>query len=363
MRPIHATVSLSALRANITRLRQTAPDSRLWGVVKADAYGHGLSRMLPALDAVDGLALLELDAAVMLRERGWRKPVLLLEGLFESAELEVATQHGLTCVVHAEHQVAMLEKARVATPLPVHLKFNSGMNRLGFDAAGVHAALARLRGCANVADITLMTHFADADAPEGVAAALTRFRAVAAGTGLPACIANSAAMLRFPETRLDWVRPGIALYGCTPFADQSASELGLAPVMTLHSRLISVRELAAGDRVGYGGTYTAARPMRVGVVACGYADGYPRHAPGLAGRGTPVLVEGRRTRIVGRPSMDMLIVDLEGIPQACAGSPVTLWGEGLSADEVAAAAGTVSYEMLCALAPRVPVDVIDGSGR
>ncbi len=195
-----------------------------------------------------------------------------------------------------------------------------------------------------------MTHFADADGPEGVTAQLARFEAATRGLALPRSLANSAALLRHPQTRADWVRPGIMLYGCSPFADESAQALGLKPVMTLTSELIAVRHLAAGERVGYGGTFTADRAMRIGVVACGYADGYPRHAP----TGTPILVAGRRTRTVGRVSMDMLAVDLEGIPEAGIGTPVTLWGDGLSCDEVAAAAGTVSYELLCALAARVP---------
>jgi alanine racemase len=223
------------------------------------------------------------------------------------------------------------------------------MNRLGF-AEGEHRdAIARLQRSAS--DITLMTHFADADGKRGVKWQLERFGKMSAGLKFPRSLANSAAILRYPEAHADWVRPGIMLYGCSPFADESAEKLGLKPVMTLASELIAVRELVSGDSVGYGCTYTAAEPVRIGIVACGYADGYPRHAP----TGTPVLVCGKRTRTVGRVAMDMLFADLTGIPEASVGSPVTLWGEGLSADEVAASAGTVSYELLCALSPRVPV--------
>ena len=205
---------------------------------------------------------------------------------------------------------------------------------------------------ADRADITLMTHFADADGPHGIAAQMVHFHALRAGRNLPVCLANSAALLRYPEARGDWARPGIMLYGSSPFPqDASAESLGLRPAMTLSSQLIAVHELAAGERVGYGGLFTAEKPMRIGTVACGYADGYPRHAP----VGTPVLVEGRRTRTVGRVSMDMIMVDLEGIPDAGIGSPVVLWGEGLPVDDVATAAGTVSYELLCALTQRVPV--------
>jgi len=194
-----------------------------------------------------------------------------------------------------------------------------------------------------------MTHFADADAARGVADQLQRFERAAAPIAAPRSLANSAAILRYPETHADWVRPGIMLYGCSPFADEPAAALGLKPVMTLASELIDVRTLAPGDRVGYGGSFAADRPMRIGVVACGYADGYPRHAP----TGTPVLVNGRPTRTIGTVSMDMLTVDLGGLPEAGVGTPVTLWGEGLPCDEVAAAAGTLSYELLCALAARV----------
>jgi alanine racemase len=278
------------------------------------------------------------------------KPILLLEGFFARADLAPITAHGFAVVLHSEEQLAMLEATAVAAPLDVYVKVNTGMNRLGFPPEAVRRVLARLQATGRVATVTLMTHFADADGPPGVAEPLARFDAATRGLGLPRSLANSAALLRHPQARGDWVRPGIMLYGCSPFPDESAQALGLAPVMTLSSELIAVRQLAAGDRVGYAGTFTADRAMRVGVVACGYADGYPRHAP----TGTPVLVAGRRTRTVGRVSMDMITVDLDGIPAAGVGTPVTLWGEGLSCDEVAAAAGTVSYELLCALAARVP---------
>jgi alanine racemase len=231
----------------------------------------------------------------------------------------------------------------------VYAKLNTGMNRLGFGEGDFRHALERLRRCAG--EITLMTHFADADGERGVRWQLERFEATIAGAKFPCSLANSAAILRFPETHADWVRPGIMLYGCSPFTDESAEKLELRPAMTLTSELIAIRILSAGESVGYGCTFTANAPMRVGVVACGYADGYPRHAP----TGAPILVCAKRTRTLGRVAMDMLFADLTGIPEAAVGSPVTLWGEGLSADEVAAGAGTVSYELLCALSPRVPV--------
>jgi len=348
MRPIRARIDSAALRHNLAAVKRLAPRSRVWAVVKANAYGHGLARAVHSL-AADGLALIELEAALELRGAGEKRPILLMQGFYSPQELEPIATRGLTTVVHDAEQLAMLEKARPTAKIPVYLKLNSGMNRLGFAEGEVRDAIARLQRCAG--DITLMSHFADADGKRGVKWQVERFHKVSSALSFPRSLANSAAILRYPETHADWVRPGIMLYGCSPFPDESAEQLGLRPVMTLSSELIAMRELRAGDSVGYGCTFTATGPMRVGVVACGYADGYPRHAP----IGTPIRVCGKRTRTVGRVAMDMLFADLTGIPEAAVGSPVTLWGEGLSADEVAASAGTVSYELLCALSPRVPV--------
>jgi alanine racemase len=349
-RPIRARFDLDALRHNLAVARAHAPRARTWAVIKANAYGHGLLRAAEALHAADGFALLDLADAVRLREAGVRKPILLLEGVFGAEDLAVVAEHGLSMVVHTAEQIDLLESAGLPVRVPVYLKMNSGMNRLGFAPERYRAVCKRLSGTAAAGPITLMTHFADADGASGIAEQLARFGAATADLGLPRSLANSATVLRFPEAHADWIRPGIMLYGCSPFADRSADAIGLRPVMTLESELIATQALKAGDRVGYGCTFTAAAPMTLGVVACGYADGYPRHAP----TGTPVLVAGRRARIVGRVSMDMLTVDLTDIPEARVGSPAVLWGEGLSADEVATAAGTVSYELLCALAPRVP---------
>jgi alanine racemase len=352
-RPIRATIDLSALRGNFAIARQRAEGAALWAVIKANAYGHGLMRTAEALDDLaDGFALLDLDDAVALREAGFRQPILLLEGFFEADELPLLAEYGLTPVVHTLEQIEMLTGAALPARLPVYLKLNSGMNRLGLSAEEFHAALTALETSRNVSGITLMTHFADADLERGIAWQMARFEEAVQGCDHPVSLANSAALLRYPAARRGWARTGIMLYGSSPFPqDESAEALGLRPVMTLSSRLVAVQELAAGERVGYGGIFTAERSMRIGVVACGYADGYPRHAP----TGTPILVEGRRTRTVGRVSMDMIMVDLEGIPDAGIGSPVVLWGEGLPVDDVATAAGTVSYELLCALAQRVPV--------
>ena len=349
-RPIRATFDTAALRNNLAVARARAPDSRAWAVVKANAYGHGLLRAVEALAAADGFALLDLEEAVRLRDAGVRKPILLLEGFFSLDDLALVVEHGLSVVIHSEEQVDILVAAGFPTRIPLYLKLNTGMNRLGFSPEAFAIALERLQGCRMAGEITLMTHFADADGERGVREQLERFTKATRDLALPRSLANSAALLRFPDTHADWVRPGIMLYGCSPFADESAESLGLQPVMTLASELLAVRELGKGDRVGYGGAFVAPKRMRIGVVACGYADGYPRHAPD----GTPVLVAGRRARTAGRVSMDMLTVDLTGVPEAAVGAPVTLWGEGLSADEVATAAGTISYELLCRLAARVP---------
>ena len=358
-RPIVARVSRRAIAHNLAIVRSLAPRSSIWGVVKADAYGHGLMRTASgaanAFAKADGLALLDPGEAVALREAGWTRPILLLEGPFAADDCELAARHGVTIVVHDEAQLAMLERARFDHPIDVYLKMNSGMNRLGFTPDRYAEAWRRLDALRGVATITLMTHFANADRAEGVAAEMEYFERGARGLTAPRSLANSAAILAHPATHADWVRPGIMLYGASPFAMRSAAEFGLHAAMTLHSEIIATQTLATGDVVGYGHRYTADRAMRIGVVACGYADGYPRVVP----NGTPVLVGGVRTRLVGRVSMDMLTVDLTPVPAADVGTPVELWGAALPVDEVAQAAGTVGYELLCALAPRVPVTLQD----
>ena len=358
-RPIHARIDAAALAANLALARQHAPRSRIWAVVKANAYGHGLLRAAEALRSADGFALLDLNEAARLREAGFLHPILLLEGIFGAHDIETVDALHLTPVVHQREQIDLIEAAsasgQLRRSLDVYLKVNSGMNRLGFSGDAVAKAHARLKGLRGVKTVTLMTHFADADGPTGVAIQMGQFTADIDDLAGPRSVANSAAILRYPETHADWVRPGIMLYGASPFPEQSADVLGLKPAMTLASEIIAVQTLKKGEGVGYGYLYRAERDMRIGVAACGYADGYPRHAPGTNAAGTPVLVNGVRTRTVGRVAMDMLYVDLTPVPEAGTGSRVTLWGEGLSADEVAAAAGTVSYELMCALAARVPI--------
>ncbi|MBD3811079.1 MAG: alanine racemase [Betaproteobacteria bacterium] len=355
MRPIQARISIGAMAHNLRVARSHAGTARVFAVVKANAYGHGLSRARRALAAADGFAVLTLEEAANLRLMGVDQPILLLEGFFGADEIATCAELDLWPVLHHPAHLDWLQQQPPARPLQVFLKFDSGMHRLGFPLADHAAIVARVRSLSAVAGITLMTHFAQADETVGVDWQLHPFLRELSAYGLAWSSANSAALLRYPETLGAWARPGLMLYGASPFADMSAAQLGLRPAMTLQSEIISVQTLQAGEGVGYGQLFRADRPMRVGVVACGYADGYPRHAL----TGTPVLVDGRLTRTLGRVSMDMLCVDLTECPEAGVGSPVVLWGEGLPVDTVAASAGTSSYELLCALAARVPVEEAD----
>jgi len=351
-RPIVATIHTAALRQNLAIVRQAATDSRVWSVVKANAYGHGIDRVWQSLSDTDGFALLNLEEAILLRERGWKKPILLLEGFFHRDELEIIDRYRLTTSVHSNWQIKAIAEAKLSAPLDIYVKMNSGMNRLGFQPDMVHNAWQKLRALDNIAEMTLMAHFAEAENPEGIVAPMQRIEQAAEGLNCRRSLANSAATLWHPETHFDWVRPGIVLYGASPSGQwQDIASSGLQPAMTLSSEIIGIQNLQAGDRVGYGGRYRTGDSQRIGVVACGYADGYPRHAP----TGTPVVVDGVRTQILGAVSMDMIMVDLSPCHQAGIGSKVELWGNVVKIDDVASAAGTVGYELMCALAPRVPV--------
>ena len=359
-RPIEAIVHPRALAHNLARARAAAPDARLWAVVKANAYGHGIERAFDGLRSADGFALLDLAEAERVRACGWRGPILLLEGCFEPRDLELCSRLNLWHVVHTAEQIDWLAAHKTQQPHRVFLKLNSGMNRLGFKPAAFRSAWARLNQLPQVDEISLMTHFSDADGARGVAHQVAAFETAAQDLPGERCLANSAAILRH-ELKNDWVRAGILSYGSAPdFPVHDIRHWDLQPAMTLRSRLIAVQQLQPGDTVGYGSSYTASQPQRIGVVACGYADGYPRHC----GTGSPVLVDGARSGTVGRVSMDMLAVDLNGLPGAGVGSEVTLWGHGpggtlLPIDDVAAAAATIGYELMCAVAPRVPVRVSD----
>ena len=378
-RPIRATISLSALSHNLQVVRNhlelARPGSQdktgksfkppfIWAVIKANAYGHGLENGIRGFAGADGLALIDLNDAVRCREQGWRKKILMLEGFFEQADLPFLRANNITTSVHHIEQIRMLEKMPAGKPLDVFLKLNTGMNRLGFrpaDCAARFRDLLALQKQGRVGNIGFMSHFSSADGQPGAIDEPLRLMRQAI-EGLPGAlsICNSAATLRYPSLafneRENWVRPGICLYGASPFdtPTETATALGLLPAMSLRAKLLAVQRIAKGESVGYGATYRATKNSRVGVVACGYADGYPRHAP----TGTPVMINGVRTRVIGRVSMDMLTVDLDPVPEAREGDWVGLWGQnGPHIDEVASHAGTISYELMCALAKRVPVDI------
>jgi len=359
MRPATAVIDLAALRHNLAEARRRAPGSRVVAVVKANGYGHGAARLLPALGAADMLGVACLEEAVALREAGAKPPMLLLEGVFEAEELETCARLGCEVAVHEPGQVRMLELARLERPLTVWLKVDSGMGRLGFRPEEAPAVRQRLADCAAVAPgIRVMSHFASADEPgdEGT----PRQLAMLAALDLPGerSYANSAGVIGWPVAHGDWVRPGIMLYGVSPMAGRTGPEEELKPVMTLTTRLIAVKELRSGEPVGYGATWRAERATRIGIAAIGYGDGYPRHAAS----GTPVRVEGRPAVLAGRVSMDMVAIDLGRDSEAEVGASVLLWGEGLPIEIVARHAGTIGYELLCGITGRVHVEVV-GAGR
>jgi alanine racemase len=360
-RPILATIDPAALHHNLNRSRLAAPEAKIWAVVKANAYGHGIERVFEGLRSADGFALLDLDEAQRVRALGWRGPVLLLEGVFEPRDLELCSRLDLWHTVHCDAQIDMLAAHKTNVSHRVFLKMNSGMNRLGFTPERYRSAWSRLNALTQVDEVSLMTHFSDADGGLGIAAQMAVFAEVTQDLPGERSLSNSAATLRHPDAvaTSDWIRPGISLYGSSPdHPEHTAADWDLHPARTLSSKIIATQSIGTGTSVGYGSKFTAEAPMRIGVVACGYADGYPRTCP----TGTPVLVDGVRTRLVGRVSMDMVTVDLTATPQADLGSTVTLWGRAangavLGIDEVAQAAGTLGYELMCALAQRVPVQV------
>ena len=360
-RPIQARIDISAMRHNLAAARARAHGRSVWAVIKANAYGHGIERAVKGFAQADGLAMLDLDEARRARTAGWKGPILLLEGVFEASDVAESRALGLTVALHHIEQIRLFELAPAGPPVGVHIKLNTGMNRLGFDVDDLAAVHRRLVELPAVRIDALSMHFANADrsdsrtAPVAMSEQLARFERACEGFDIPRSASNSAALFLHPPLAEASVRPGIALYGATPDDRNTASQLGLRAAMTLNSRLISVRTVRPGEGVGYGSRFMPQQPTRIGVVACGYADGYPRSAPD----GTPVIVAGSRVPIAGRVSMDMITVDLRTVPDATVGSPVELWGDRLPIDEVAAHCGTVGYELMCALAPRVPVEPLD----
>jgi len=353
MRPARALIDLDALRHNYRLARELAKGAKALAVIKADAYGHGAVRCAQALEAeADGFAVACIEEALELRQGGIKAPVLLLEGFFEADELALIVENNFWCVVHSLWQLEAIEQAPLSKPIVVWLKLDSGMHRVGLHPKDYASAYQRLLASGKVAKIVLMSHFARADELDCPSSAdqLAVFEAARQGLAAEASLSNSPALLGLPQVPGDWVRPGIMLYGATPFEAPQAEAARLQPVMTLESKVICVRELAAGEPVGYGAKFVTDKPMRIGVVALGYADGYPRHAP----TGTPVLVAGQRSRLLGRVSMDMLCIDLTDVPQADVGSTVELWGRNILASDVAASAETIPYQLFCNLR-RVPL--------
>ncbi|MFO1372025.1 MAG: alanine racemase [Candidatus Competibacteraceae bacterium] len=354
-------LELEALVHNFQRVRAAAPGRRVAAAVKAEGYGHGLVRVARTLNA-DAFAVACSEEALSLREAGITQPVLLLEGVFEAAEQSLCARYGLEIAVHHPEQVRMLEGARLERPVRVWLKVDTGMHRLGLAPETVAAIFQRLRDCPAVAPtIGLMSHLARADERQSdyTHQQLQAFENATSGLPGERSLANSAGILGWPQTHYDWVRPGIMLYGASPFVDSLAADEDLRPVMTLHTRLIAIKRLRKGDPVGYGGTWACPEEMDVGVAAVGYGDGYPRHAPS----GTPVLVNGREAALLGRVSMDMISLDLRRHPDARIGDPVVLWGEGLPVERIAQAAGTISYTLLCGVTARVKREVIPADGE
>lgn len=352
-RPTKITIDLNALTHNLSVIKEIAKKSKVWSVVKANAYGHGLSAVWPALSHTDGFALIELENAIMLREQRWLGPILLLEGFFKPEDVSLLERYSLTTVIHSDWQLDAIEKAQLKRPINIYLKLNSGMNRLGYRPEQYQQALCRAKSIQNIGTIIQMTHFANADSGLNMDKQKAVINATMT-TCLPRCLANSAATLFNPETHQDWIRPGIILYGVSPSGIwQDIAHFGLQAVMNFNSEVLAIQPIKKDETVGYGSRYTAKRDMRIAVVACGYADGYPRHAPD----GTPVMVNGYKTQLVGRVSMDMITIDVTDLPDVIQGSSVELWGSQLPVDDVAAACGTIGYELLCAITSRVKVEI------
>jgi alanine racemase len=350
-----AIIDSAALRHNLAVVRKQAPQSKVMAVIKANAYGHGIVPTARALIGADAFGVARLPEALMLRAHGLGQRIVLLEGVFALDELDAVAAQGLEIVVHSFEQLALLRVWRGMRQLHVWLKIDTGMNRLGFRLADFANAWQQLTACTSVAAVPrLMTHLASADERDSELThrQLAQFQSVADSLGLERSIANSAGLLAWPEARVEWVRPGLMLYGISPFADAEAKEFGLRPVMTLLTPLIAIRDVKAGEHVGYGGTWCAGSDARIGIAAIGYGDGYPRQI----GTGSPVLVNDVQCSIAGRVSMDMIAIDLSAMPTAKVGDEATLWGAGLPVERMAACAGTIPYELVCGISQRVAVE-------
>lgn len=350
-RPARALLSARALRDNLAEVRRLAPSAKIMAVVKANGYGHGLEWVARTLSTADAFGVACPEEGIQLRAAGIEQPICVLEGFSDPSEIPLLTQHRLSAAIHHETQLGVLEQDGYTAPLSVWLKIDTGMHRLGFTPAETPAVLARLKACRCVTEIRLMSHLANADRLQDVTtrAQIDCFKRLTNGVALERALANSAGVLAWPESHMDWVRPGIMLYGASPL-EGTVAGVRLAPVMTLVTALIAVKRYRQGDAIGYGGDWRCPEDMPVGVAAIGYGDGYPRHAPS----GTPVMVNGVRAALIGRVSMDMITLDLRTQPAARVGDPVMLWGPGLPVEEVAERAGTIAYELLCHVTERIP---------
>jgi alanine racemase len=351
-RAAEARIDLSALQSNLQRVRKLAPAARAMAVIKANGYGHGMLRVARALAAADAFGVACLEEALSLRDAGITQPILLLEGFYDASELEPICRNELAVVVHQDFQIDILERSAIPAPIQVWLKIDTGMHRLGFDPRHVAHAHGRLLACNNVAQpLRLMTHLADADDRNGLVTQrqIDCFNTTVTGIKGERSIANSAATIAWPQSHTDWVRPGIMLYGISPFNDTDGAAEGLRPVMTFTSKLIAINKFRKGDRVGYGGEWECPEDMAVGVVAVGYGDGYPRRVSS----GISVLISGQRVPVIGRVSMDMITVDLRSLSRVQVGDTVTLWGNELPVEEIAHHAKTIPYELVCRVTQRV----------
>lgn len=359
-RPTKITIHLDALRHNLQQIRKLAPNSSVLAMVKSNAYGHGIHRIALALPDADALGVACIEEGILLRDAGVKNPIVLMEGLFTGDELSKASAEHFTLVVHHEPQVQMLEKNSTVQPLSVWLKIDTGMHRLGFEPGQVASIYRRLMQCSTVIKpIGLMTHFAQADSSDrsSTLKQIDIFNKVVRHLKGPRSLSNSAGILAWPIAHGDWVRPGIMLYGASPLAGHCGVEHHLRPVMSLSTELIAIHQIAKGEKVGYGGTWTCPEDMLIGVVGIGYGDGYPQFAKS----GTPVLMNGRPCPLVGRVSMDMSTVDLRTQPDAKVGDPVLLWGPGLPVEVVAENNGTSAYELFTRITQRVHVVSDNGS--
>jgi len=350
--PTNAHIDLEALGNNLSKIKITAPNSKILAMIKCNAYGHGAVSVAKKIESeVSVFGVMFLKEALQLSDAGIKKPIVILTGFFDSEELKIVDDFGFECVVHNFEQIEILEKSKLSNALQVWLKIDTGMHRLGFQPPQVISAYQRLMSCSLVRkSLRLMTHFSEADdvTSNKTIEQITSFKKITSGLDGEWCVANSAAILSWPETHLSWIRPGILLYGASPFVDRTGLDLGLEPVMTLSSHIITIHDLAKGEAIGYGSIFRCPEKMRIGTISSGYGDGYPRNAVDA-----PVLVDGVRTKLLGRVAMDMMGVDLSHLPNAKVGSKVVLWGRGLPVEEISKYSGEISYELFCRLTSRV----------